>query len=182
MALLLTLLPQQYTVDTVIKQWWNDGSSKLLNIITGQHGIDRILYALRLVSESRDHCSENMCTTTAKPWSSTIACSSSLMRIIKLCSQFIIVNKRGPSVIFALLDSKTKFLYYSCFKLIAIDIFRTGGGGHIWLVASFQLLEYQLWWGKAVFDTLGKWECAHRAGGPTPFKGWVPVLRWVGGG
>ena len=29
--------------------------------------------------------------------------------IIKLCSQFIIVNKRGPSVIFALLDSKTSF-------------------------------------------------------------------------
>ena len=34
--------------------------------------------------------------------------------------------------------------------------------------------------GEAVFDTLGKWECAHRAGGPTPYKGWVPSFA-VGG-
>ena len=35
--------------------------------------------------------------------------------------------------------------------------------------------------GKAEFDTLGKTESAHRAGGPTPHEGWVPHLRWVGG-
>ena len=36
--------------------------------------------------------------------------------------------------------------------------------------------------GEAVFDTLGKTESAHHAGGPTPYKGWVPLLRWVRGG
>ena len=36
--------------------------------------------------------------------------------------------------------------------------------------------------GEAVFDTLGKTTSAHLAGGPTPYKGWVPLLRWVRGG
>ena len=35
--------------------------------------------------------------------------------------------------------------------------------------------------GKAEFDTLGKMESAHHAGGPTPHEGRVPHLRWVGG-
>ena len=55
------------------------------------------------------------------------------------------------------------------------------GDWKYWILHPFQLLEYQLWWwGDTVFDTLGKWECAHRAGGPTPYKGWVPSFA-VGG-
>ena len=32
-----------------------------------------------------------------------------------------------------------------------------------------------------MFDTLGKTDSAHRAGGPTPYRGWIPPERWVGG-
>ena len=32
------------------------------------------------------------------------------------------------------------------------------------------------------FDTLGTQTSAHLAGGPTPYKGWVPPARWVSAG
>ena len=47
-----------------------------------------------------------------------------------------------------------------------------------WL-EPYQLLEYQTDMRRCRFDTLGKQTSAHLAGGPTPYKGWVPPARWV---
>ena len=47
------------------------------------------------------------------------------------------------------------------------------------LIQPYQLLEYQTDMRRCRFDTLGKQTSAHRAGGPTPYKGWVPPARWV---
>ena len=46
----------------------------------------------------------------------------------------------------------------------------------------FQLQEYQTDGGRCRFDTLGKQTSAHLAGGPTPYKGWVPPAWWVSAG
>ena len=49
-------------------------------------------------------------------------------------------------------------------------------------VKIYQLLEYQTDMRRCRFDTLGKQTSAHLAGGPTPYKGWVPPARWVSAG
>ena len=50
------------------------------------------------------------------------------------------------------------------------------------VVVAYQLLEYQTDMRRCRFDTLGKQTSAHLAGGPTPYKGWVPPARWVSAG
>ena len=53
---------------------------------------------------------------------------------------------------------------------------------HKGLLRAYQLLEYQTDMRRCRFDTLGKQTSAHLAGGPTPYKGWVPPARWVSAG
>ena len=50
------------------------------------------------------------------------------------------------------------------------------------LLKPYQLLEYQTDMRRCRFDTLGKQTSAHLAGGPTPYKGWVPPAWWVSAG